>query len=453
MMNNLGNPEDVNALFHTPAGLADLSGTRLHLSSGMTFLQTHVALQELDPKRFPEINPDPCGGEGEPACDWPLEDGYYVADITPERYLGVIPYLGISQDLGALSPDLKDVVISVAAYAPGAYGAFLPKDAPTAYYVTEGLFIVGAATAGVGWRLNERLSLGASVSYNYARLGYAQKLALADALTDPGAEVDAIAYAAQYAYGDLEMEYVGVDHGVGWGAGALITLLPGWTVGLGYQGATAPRFEGDVTIRSLGSRLSGEPGRGPDDLRSEFAKLGYKLPNELQVDMPIPPTLTAGTSVHPTSWLELGLDVRLWLYSIYDKQAIRPIYAAGEGKEPMTEESLSHDKDYSNSYEVALGVLVRPLTVWPSLELMGGVAYDRSPVPDETFSIDNPSMNQAIVSAGVRAGIGDRWKVGAAYMMINYLERDITTSTSNPPVNVRIRGTSHIPTLEVEAIF
>ena len=453
MMTNLANPDDGTALFHNPAGLADQHGTRLHLSSGMTFLKTHVAVQALDPKRFPEINADPCGGPEEPACDWPIRDGYYVGEITPERYLGVIPYLGISQDLGVVSPGLRDVVVSVATYAPGAYGAFLPEDAPTAYYVTEGLFIVAAATAGVGWRLSQRLSLGASVSYNYMRLGYGQKLALADVLTEPGEEVDAIAYAAQYAYGDLQMDYGGQDHGMGWGVGALVTLTSWWSLGLGYQGATAPHFRGDVSIRSLGSRLSGEPGRSADNLRGEFTKLGYTLPTELEVEMPIPPAFAVGTSVHPTDWLELGLDFRLWLYSIYDKQSIRPIYPDGDGKQPMTEESLSHDKHYSNSYEVALGVLVRPFSRWPGLELMGGVAYDRSPVPDETFSIDNPSMNQAIVSAGVRAGLGERWKVGLAYMMINYLERDITTSTSSPPVNVRIRGTSHIPTLEVEALF
>ena len=36
-----------------------------------------------------------------------------------------------------------------AVYAPGAYGAFLPENAPTAYYVVSGLFVVVAATVKV----------------------------------------------------------------------------------------------------------------------------------------------------------------------------------------------------------------------------------------------------------------------------------------------------------------
>jgi len=38
-------------------------------------------------------------------------------------------------------------------------------------------------------------------------------------------------------------------------------------------------------------------------------------------------------------------------------------------------------------------------------------------------------------------------------MMINYQGRNVTNSVGNPPVNVRVGGRSHIPTIEVEVMF
>jgi len=456
MMTNLANPDDVTALFHNPAGLADQPGTRVHVSSGMTFLDSEFRLQALDPKRFPEVNPAGCGAEGGAACPWPVAaDGYYEQQIGPERYFGVIPYVGVSQGMGTFSSKLEGLTLSLAAYAPGAYGAFLPKDAPTAYYVTDGLFVVAAATAGFGWRLADWISVGANFSYNYMRLGYAQKFSTVDLLTPTGEQPGFVENLAQAAIGDLKLDYQGVDHGFGWGVGVLVNPTDWFALGLGYAGWTRARFEGDVTIESLGSALGkGSAPMEQEALAERVGKLGYKLPRSLEVEMAIPPALMAGVNLRPSEWMEIGVDFRLWLYSIFERQAMVPIYDPNqEGEEPLSAESLSKDKHYSDSWELAVGILFRPLPFYRELELMAGVAYDKTPVPDRTFSIDNPSMSQIIFSAGVRAWMFDHLRLGFAYMAINYTGRDVRTSTSNPPVNVKVDGLSHIPTLEIEYLF
>jgi long-subunit fatty acid transport protein len=456
MMANLATPDDVTALFHNPAGLADLPGAQLHLSSGVTMLSNQTTLRALDPARFPEINPAGCGEAGRPPCLWPVDaDGYYQANFEPEKYVGVIPYLGYSQNLGFLSRKLRGLTASVAVYAPNAYGASLPQGAPTAYFVMDGLFLVAAATTGVGWRINDRLSIGASLSYNYLRLGFSQKFSSTDVLTPAGQVPDATAKAAQLLIGDLGLDFSGADHGFGWGVGVLVTPWPWLAIGLTYSGQTAARFEGELVLTGAGSTSRPEVKRlSAEQLRPLVNTLGSKLPTALTVEMPIPPAFGLGASLRPSEWVEVALDFRLWLYSVFERQAMIPRYdPAEQGKEPMTEASLSKDKHYGQSYELAAGVLVRPFRGRKLLELMAGVAFDRSPVPDETFSIDNPSMNQLIFSLGVRARLGERWRVGAAYMLINYLRREITTSQSSPPVNVRISGTSHIPTFEAELLF
>jgi len=462
MMTNLGNPDDVTALFHNPAGLADQPGTRLHLSNGITFLNNQTRLQALDPERFPEVNPAGCGTGDAAPCPWPIAaDGYYTANFEPERYTGVIPFLGGSWGLQPLSPKLRGVTVALAAYAPGAYGAYLPEDAPTAYFVVDGLFLIAQATAGVGWRLDEHFAIGGSLSYSYLRLGYSQKFSMADVLT-PAGEAVGLGKIGQLLIGDLQMAYVGTDSGFGWGLGALVTPAPWLSLGVGATGFTAARFEGDLEIRGLGT-ATGEypPARSDAELRALLVELGkggdalsFKLPRQLEVEMPIPPALTAGLSFRPTPALELGLDLRYWLYRGFEEQEIEPVYDPTEpGQEPLTRDGLSHDKDYSDSFEVAAGVLYRPLADPAQLELMAGVAFDKSPVPAATFSIDNPSMNQVILSCGIRGLLREHWRLGLAYMWIHYLERDVTTSSSSPPTNVRISGNSHIPTLELEYLF
>jgi len=108
---------------------------------------------------------------------------------------------------------------------------------------------------------------------------------------------------------------------------------------------------------------------------------------------------------------------------------------------------------YDVSYEIALGALVRPLARRPELELMLGLMYDQSPIPDETFTLDNPSLSQLGGSLGARMVLYDRWRVALSYILLFYLERDVRTSQTSPPTNVRGSGVAHIPGVEVEYLF
>jgi long-subunit fatty acid transport protein len=447
-----GAPDDLTALYHNPAGLADLKGHRALLFIGPAFLGNETKLQALDPDRFPEVNPAGCEQQGN--CPWPIEDGYYTANFEPERYLAIVPYLGASTDLGFLSDRTRDVTISLAAYAPGAYGASLPSTGPSTYFITDALFLVTTLTAGAGWRITDWLSVGANLSYNYMRLDYSQRFSLADVLTEPGQKPDALAVLAQGLMGDLDFEFGGVDHGVGWGVGLLFTPHRWISVGFSYSGATAARLEGDVGFTSLGSKRTGTKPLNQEDLRALVQDTGYKLPHALMVEIFIPPTFRAGVNFAPLWWFELGVDFSLNAYSLSKKETMRPYYDPNTpGEEPLTEESLSKTTDYNDAWDICAGVLVRPLKRFRSLELMAGFSYYRSPVPDEWFTIDNPSMNQRIISFGARAMITDSLRVGASYMLTLYEGRDVTTSRSSPPANVRISGRMHLPTVEVEYRF
>jgi len=432
---NIAKPDDLTALVHNPAGLADQKGFRLHISNSFFFAQTDFKMKALDPTLYPEITP----------AEWPLDaDGYYATPIKPERYFGVVPYLGASSDLGFLGKGGEDFVASLALYFPGFYGATLPANAPTAYSMIDGMFMVGTATAGVGWRVDRVLAIGASASVNYMRLATRRKISVIDALTPEGEIPSQTAVLGQGLLGDITLDYAGQDWGGSGGASLLLTPSRWFAFGFNYMGSSSANFQGDVKLTSNDTAT----------LERMFYALKYKMPKTLAVAMAIPHTLQWGINVSPWPWLEWGFDVRTWFYQFYRRQAVIPGYDPNEaGAEPLTAKDLSSEKNYRLSYEVATGVLVRPWKNHPKIELMGGVSYDQTPIPDATFSLDNPSLSSVNYAVGVRFPIGEKLRATLTYLQYSYVERNVTNSRTNPPTNGRGSGVARLPTFELEWMF
>ncbi len=444
---NMGAPDDVSALFSNPAGLADQPGTHLYLFVAPGFLDPDFRLKALDPQRFPAINPYGCGTSR--ACPYPVdEEGYYRFQAKPEKTFGIQPFIGVATTLEWIHPKLRQVSVGWGVYAPNVYAAFLSKDAPTAYHIIGGMMVVAASTWAVGWRINRYIAVGANVSYNLMYLSMKQKLSLVDALSPPG-EIDALASAAQELIGDIQLDYQGLDHGAGWGFSLLLNPTDWMGIGFSYLGATSARYEGDVRLAGI----SGDA-KDPDVFAGLVRSVGYKLPKRLVVEMPIPPSFAVGINVRIGFHVEVGFEARFWLYQLYKRQVLRPIYDPDEeGDEPFTEEGLSRDKKYKLSYQLTGGFLIRPWRRLPGLELMVGTGYDESPIPDETFSLDNPSLSHFKVAGGVRWRINAHWRVALTYYLNIFVPRDIRTSETNPPTNVQGSGYSHSPGLEMTYTF
>ena len=444
----MGRPDDLTAIFHNPAGLSDQPGVRMHFSFLPGILQNWFKLRALDPVRFPEINPEGCGEPGNDPCPWPIgPEGNYRGRIKPTRAYGLLPFVAASTDFGWAHKSLKNLVAGLAFYLPNFYGAFLPENAPTAYHVIGGYFLVGTLTAAVGYRINRYVAVGGSISYNYMRLQLAQKMSVIDALTPEGEVPSSTAEVAQGLIGDLRMDYEGEDHGAGWGLSFLVTPVRWFSFGVTYLGATQAAFEGPVRFRGL-SDLARED---PDLLGAALRTAGYKLPQKLQIRFPIPHSLNFGVSFRVGRYVELGMDSRIWFYNFYREQVLIPIYDPSEpGDEPMTREDLTRRKDYKISWQLGGGILFRPVKKHPGFEAMLGLGYDASPIPDHTFTLDNPSLSHFKVSGGVRWQINKTFRVAATYLISIYLERHITNSQTSPPANGRGGGLAHSPGIELE---
>jgi long-subunit fatty acid transport protein len=445
MLANVASVDEATAVFHNPAALADQKGWRLHLSSSVSFVGTEFRLQALDAERFPEISCE----AGANDCAWPVgEDGFYERPIRPLSTVGLLPYVGVSRDLGIISESLRDVVISVAVTAPNAFGMELPDDSPTSYSFIKGYFVVLSSIVGLGWRLNEHFAIGGNIMYNYMRTRYSRRFSMTDILRGrDNSGNPALASTAQQMIGDVRMDFEGVDHGVGWTLSALYSPTRWLTFGFSYNDSSDARLKGDVEIEPVSGDVTQET------LNSLVGMLGYRLPSGLIVEQAIPPFVTAGFNLHFSRYFEVGFDARLWFYNIYERQVIEPVYSTQEGTAPMTKEQLSQEKDYSISYDLSLGVLVRPIPQLPQLQVMAGGGFDKSPIPDEYFTIENPSMDNWRVACGVRWHPDRGIRVALTYMYIGYLDREVTTSKTSPPLNGTGVGSNQFPRLELEYVF
>jgi long-subunit fatty acid transport protein len=306
MAASVARPDDLTALFHNPAGLADQRGLRFHASSLVFTGSTEVRLQALDPARFPAINPEGCGEGGAPPCPWPIAaDGYYARPIETGTVVGAAPFVGVGSDLGFAHPRLGDLVIAAAVFLPDLMGGAWDAGTPAAYHVIDATFLVLAVTVGAGWRIGDTVAVGAALSYNHMRLSQSRKISPTDVLTPAGEPPDLLAQTAQATIGDVVLDYHGVDHGLGWTAGLLLDPLPWLSLGLTYGGATAARFEGALTIEA--PHLA-----GTTSIEDALRGLGYKVPRGLSVEQSLPHAFFFGINVRPVEWLELGLDYRVW---------------------------------------------------------------------------------------------------------------------------------------------
>ena len=394
----IGRPDDASAIYHNPAGLVLQRGLALYISMGLSLLDTEFRLQP-----WPES--DRLLGTG------PEADGYY-APVRPSRAMGVIPMLAATYEVlpGRL-------VAGAALYVGSATGAAFDAGGVTRYHLIDGYVVAPQAAFSAAYRLRDTLSVGASAGLLHLRVhGKREVYPIIDGM-DLGSVIGTRAV--------LELD------GSGW--------APTWTVAA--FGQPHPRLSWGATITGrVDAELTGpvtvtygDDAPIPNDVLSGRQKTEQLLPWAFM----------AGASFDLAPTVEIGAELRYWLYRQYERQRteVVGIFLVRE---------LETRKNYHDSWAASAGVRVHSLPAAPRLELMAGVQYDRSPAPPETVTLDQPSFSHPAAHAGARWQAG-RFRFGASYIHYWYLVPTITDSITAPPSNIRGRGSNNIFTLSLEA--
>jgi len=370
-------PDDGTALFHNPAGLTLEQGTRFYHAQSWFFPNLGIRLYDSEGYLHPEH------------------------EIQPTLNVGAIPFLGGSFDLG--SPRLR---LAVGVYAPNAYGAMLPDDEATRYYVTEALFVAARATAAVGWAVTEKMSLGGSLSLIPVYLTATRKIN-ALVLAEPDRRFDPVSATEDF---DSTLELDGRDLTLAADLGVILRPLPTLRLGAAFASGSPVTLEGDVRLTN------------PD---------GSEVRTRHRTRMSLPFTLRAGFKWEFAPDFQLGADIYYWHYQVFQEQRTEldePILGMAELVDP---------KNYGNCWAWNAGLLYR---LHPRLELLASYQQDFTPIPERTFTLDNPTRDQSGVSLVARWQVNERWRIGVACVRNWFELADVQTSLANPPANMKGHG-------------
>jgi long-chain fatty acid transport protein len=346
---------DADALWQNPAGLAHVAG------DGKRSLLFDLALVYQP-------------------VEITAEDGTIVNNEQPTQ---PVPTLAATLGIG------DKLVIAGGIAAPYQALHRYPKDSAARFASvswTGSAFVVAAA--GVAYRVNDTLRVGATVQNVFTKTAWSLV-----ASGCPGAgctDNDDRSF-------DLPMVIEQTDYlspsgsiGVQWDPS------PFATVGLALQGPAKVAADGTLTAK-VPSNLVYNNGR----ITGDAASVSYWLP----------PAVRAGVEVHPAPnvKIEAALDVELW--SMHDEITIDidDIAIDQVAGGPYAFRDLTIARNFKTSYAIALGAEYH----LPSITLAGGYAYETAAVPPSMVSALTVDAAKHLVTIG--GGYDDDgWQVGAA---------------------------------------
>jgi len=377
MFASVARPDDLTAIFHNPAGLVLTEGTAFYHSQSWFFVDLGMRMYDSVGDLRPEH------------------------EIRPDWNIGFIPFIGIASDFGT-----EDFRFGVAAYSPNAYGAMMPEDEPTRYHATEVLFVGSRVTATAAWEVTDRFAVAASANVVHMYLT-ASRFMNPLVLDDPDRRFDPPESTAAF---DSKLELDG--QGYTWSADAGVLFQPTDTLKIGamFSGGAETEISGDVTLT------------GPDGSVERTAH---------HTQMVIPYTLAVGVNWEFAPDFEIGADFRYWHYQVLQEQWSKlddSIMGMDEFRDP---------KNYSNSSNYCIGMLYHAS---PTVEVMVGFQEDFTPIPDQTYSLENPSRDQFGISGGVRWQAMEHHRFGLALIRNWFDLVDVQDSLSVPPTNVKGHG-------------
>ena len=377
MMAVVGKPDDGTAIFNNPAAMTLLDGTQIYHHQSWILADLEFKLYDSEGQLRPERN------------------------LSPDWSLGVLPYLSVTTDLG-----LEDFRFGLALFAPNGYGASMPDDAPTRYHATSALFVAARSTFAAAYEVSDWFSVGASLSVVYVYLS-AERVLNLGVLADPDKRFLPVSETQQ---SDGAMSLDGQDWTWAWDVGLYFTPMEDMHFSFSFASGSDISLDGDVKVKWFDDSV--------DRSRHETGLV-------------IPFTLRAGFNWEFVEDFEIGVDFVYWHYQTFQEQRStlsRPIRGISE---------FVDAKAYGNGFLWCIGLLYRVL---PELELMVGYQEDYTPIPEQAFTLENPSRDQKSISFGARWWCTPKVRLGFGFERLWFELVDIQTSGTVPPSNAKGHG-------------
>jgi len=411
---SIANPDDLSAIYHNPAALTELTGTRAGLSLGLAFLQTRVRMAPFEGSD--RYITDPVDSEGY----YPLQDPSVFAPI---------PFLGASTNLFT-----EDLVVAFGVYVPNAAGASFGDDKPSRYHITDAKLFSSFFTLAVAYKPFDWLSVGVGASVVYV---YVNRNSFLYPVIDGQDMSDTLG-------GKTRMELTGDDVVPAFNIG--IQLRPHKTLDIGFMFLSRydVKLEGPLAI---------EPGEG--SLLHTLTSTNPKLKESLEsltheTEIAAPWIIGFGAAWDVAPFLELSFEFRYYINEHITEQTTTIL--KDEVVDPFFPDQLITRKDLRNSFHTGAGIVANPLIGFP-LDLMMGFHYESTNTPNHTVEVSAPTFDLAAIHAGLRYTHNKKYALSLIYSHYWYFERETTNSVTFPPTNFQGSGYTNQLTVVFEGRF
>ena len=360
----MGSPDLGTAAAGRAATANDASAAGVN-PAGMTNLdrsQMLVALQGIyvNAKFNTELSGFGGGDGGNAGGFVPTGSLHYMHRVTPDLRLGlsVGSYFGLGVDYG--------------------------KDWAGRYYITEADLLTFGVNPGIGYRVNDWLSVGAGFSVMYAELK--QKVAINNAAV-PG----------QRGLADGELRLEDDDVAYGFNLGVLLEPRPGTRFGITYRSEVDLEFEDVASVSGLGPVFQG--------LLVVTGLAGSQVDLKMTVPQAV---MVSGYHQITPRWAMVG-NIGWQEWSRFGKQEI--------GLRSEESRSFTQDLEYDDTWHFALGAQFRfaPDWLWSF-----GAAYDTSPVDSDKGRTPELALDRQIrFASGLQYDWNKDVTIGGAYEYID----------------------------------
>ena len=295
-----------------------------------------------------------------------------------------------------------DLRLGISAASYFGLGVEYDNDWAGRYYSTKAELLTFGLNPGVGYRVNNWLSLGAGFSVLYAEL-------------DQKSAINNSAVPGQAGLSDGQLKFEDDDVAYGFNLGVLLTPWVDSRFGLTYRSEVDLEFKDVASLENAGPVLQG--------LLNVSGLAGSKV----DIDMTIPQALMlSGYHQLNPRWAIMG-NIGWQDWSEFGKQDLT--------LRSTTSTTFTQDLDYDDTWHFALGAQYRFADPWL---WSFGVAYDTSPADEDTRTPDVPLDRQIRIGTGIQYDWNEDVTVGAAYAYVDTGKAKI--DQDGGPLNGPLKG-------------
>ncbi len=298
------------------------------------------------------------------------------------------------------------IVVGLGVFNPYGLGTKWPVNWVGSQHAIESEIVTFNFNPSVAYKINDDLSVGLGLSLIYGSVAMKQRTATG---------------------GIMSLE--GTGSGFGFNFGAIYKPIEKLSLGVSFRSLTEIEFSGDAKFTEMGALQPYFPGG------TGKAKL------------PMPMNVFMGAAYELMPELTVEADLQYVGWDAYNKLTINlPLGPVFPGTGTRLQAPVTQIKKWSVGYTGRVGAEYK---LDDQICLRGGVIYDITPQPRSKTEPMLPDADRINISIGGSYKINENLSVDAAYMLVNFTEKDATNSALRGYYN----STAHVLCVNVGYAF